>query len=108
MSETGNPGNPVGPAPGGNDAGTRRRTLTGTVVSDCMDKTVTVLVRRRFRHRVYAKYVTRTTRIKAHDEDNECRVGDVVAITSCRRLSKSKSWRLSEVVARAQDRGRAT
>ncbi len=95
---------------GGNDAGAaaRRRTLTGTVVSDRMDKTVTVLVRRRFRHPMYGKYVTRTTRLKAHDASNECRVGDVVAITSCRRLAKSKSWRLSEIVERAQDRGGAT
>ena len=105
MSETGKPEKPT---PGAGDAGAGRRTLTGTIISDRMDKTVTVLVRRRFRHRVYAKYVTRTTRLKAHDEGNECRVGDVVAITSCRRVSKTKSWRLSAIVARAQDRGGAT
>lgn len=90
------------------DTGAKRRTLTGTVISDRMDKTVTVLVARRFRHRVYAKYVTRTTRLKAHDESNECRVGDVVSITSCRRLSKSKSWRLSAIVTRVQERRVAT
>ena len=94
------------PNPGAHDA-VKRRTLTGTVVSERMDKTVTVLVRRRFRHPMYAKYVTRTTRLKAHDEGNECRVGDLVAITACRRLSKSKSWRLSKIIARAQEQGGA-
>ena len=77
--------------------------MTGKIVSDKMDKTVTVLVRRRFRHPVYGKYITRTTKLKAHDESNECRVGDVVMIASCRPLSKSKSWRLSTIVAKAQD-----
>ena len=100
MNETANPVKPA--RMDGDDAG--RRTLMGTVVSDGMDKTVTVLVRRRFRHRMYGKYVTRTSKLKAHDEDNQCRVGDVVTIASCRRLSKSKSWRLSAIVERAQAR----
>ena len=106
MNEAENPRNLAGLDD--SDAGARRRTLTGTVVSDRMDKTVTVLVRRRFRHPMYGKYVTRTSKLKAHDEGNECHIGDVVTITSCRRLSKSKSWRLSGVVERAQAQGDAT
>lgn len=79
----------------------KRRTLSGSVVSDKMDKTVTVLVRRRFPHPMYGKYITRSSRLKAHDENNEGRVGDIVTVASCRPLSKFKSWRLVEVVKRA-------
>lgn len=79
----------------------KQRTLTGSVVSDRMDKTVTVLVRRQFPHPVYGKYITRSSRLKAHDEHNEGRVGDIVTIASCRPLSKFKSWRLVEVVKKA-------
>jgi len=82
-----------------------QRTLTGSVVSDRMDKTVTVLVRRRFPHPVYGKYITRSSKLKAHDEDNEGRIGDIVTVASCRPLSKFKSWRLVEVVKRAPQGG---
>ncbi len=81
---------------------TRIRTLTGRVISDKMDKTVTVLVERKVRHPLYKKYVRRSTKVHVHDENNECRKGDVVDIEECRPLSKSKSWRLHKVVTRAE------
>jgi len=79
----------------------KARTLGGRVVSDKMDKTITVLVERRVRHPVYGKVVTKSTKIKAHDEENACREGDLVTIAECRPLSRSKAWRLVEVVERA-------
>ncbi len=81
---------------------TRIRTLTGRVVSDKMDKSITVLVERKVKHPLYKKYVRRSTKIHVHDENNECRTGDVVDIEECRPLSKSKSWRLHKVVTRAE------
>ena len=78
------------------------RTLTGLVVSDKMDKTVTVLVERRVKHPLYKKYIRRRTKFHAHDEENTCNVGDMVSIEQCRPLSKSKSWRLLEIVERAR------
>ena len=83
------------------NVGSRARTLVGRVVSDKMDKTITVLVERRVRHPVYGKIVTKSTKIKAHDEINECRAGDLVAIAETRPLSRTKAWRLVEVVERA-------
>ena len=79
----------------------KQRTVTGKVVSDAMDKTITVLVERRVKHPLYKKYVRRSTRIHAHDESNECRAGDVVVVAQCRPLSKTKSWRLVSVEERA-------
>ena len=81
---------------------TRIRTLTGRVISDKMDKSITVLVERKVKHPLYKKYVRRSTKIRAHDENNECRTGDVIDIEECRPLSKSKSWRLHKVVTRAE------
>ena len=78
------------------------RTVTGRVVSDKMDKTITVLVERKVKHALYKKYVKRSSKVHVHDENNECRVGDVVAIEECKPLSKSKSWRLHEVVTKAR------
>jgi small subunit ribosomal protein S17 len=80
----------------------RTRTLTGQVVSDKMDKTMTVLVERRVKHPLYKKYIRRSTKLHAHDEENTCRVGDLVSIEQCRPLSKSKSWRLHEIIERAR------
>ena len=77
-------------------------TLTGEVISDRMDKTITVLVERREKHPLYKKYVRRSTRLHAHDENNECHIGDTVSIVQCRPLSKSKSWRLHSIVERAR------
>jgi len=79
------------------------RTLQGRVVSDRMDKTITVLIERRVKHPVYGKYMKRSTKIHAHDENNECRVGDTVIVEQCRPLSKSKTWRLLQLVERAQE-----
>ena len=78
------------------------RTLQGEVVSDKMDKTITVLVERREKHPLYKKYVRRSTKLHAHDEDNSCKVGDTVAIVQCRPLSKTKAWRLHSIIERAR------
>lgn len=77
------------------------RTVTGRVVSDKMDKSITVLVERKVRHPIYGKYMKRSTKLHAHDENNECNLGDVVAITECRPISKSKNWKLVEIIERA-------
>ena len=76
------------------------RTVEGRVVSNKMDKTVTVLVERQVKHALYGKYIRRSTKLHAHDEDNSCNEGDVVRLTECRPLSKTKNWRVVEVVAR--------
>ena len=81
---------------------TTTRTLVGQVVSDKMDKTMTVLVERRVKHPLYKKYIRRSTKLHAHDEENTCRVGDLVSIEPCRPVSKSKSWRLHEILERAR------
>ena len=80
------------------DQSQARRTV-GRVVSDKMDKSVTVSVERLVKHPVYGKYIRRTTKILAHDEGNQCQEGDVVAISECRPISKNKSWRVVEVVS---------
>ena len=80
----------------------QRQTLTGIVVSDKMDKTVTVAVERTIMHRLYKRFVKRTAKFAAHDEKNECKIGDRVVITSSRPLSKNKRWRVSEIVERAK------
>ena len=77
------------------------RTATGKVVSNKMDKTITVLIERRVKHPVYGKYITRSSKIHAHDEQNTCGVGDTVTVTQCRPLSKSKTWKLLEIVESA-------
>ena len=79
-----------------------RKVRTGKVVSDKMQKTVVVAIERRVPHPVYGKMVTRTTRLKAHDEQNSAKVGDVVRITETRPLSKDKRWRVVEILERAQ------
>ncbi len=73
------------------------RTATGRVVSNKMDKTVTVLIERRVKHPVYGKYITRSSKIHAHDENNECGMGDVVTVQETRPISKLKSWKLLRV-----------
>jgi len=78
-----------------------QRTVTGRVVSDKMDKTITVLVERRVPHPLYKKYIRRSSKLHAHDENNECNEGDTVTIAQCRPLSKSKTWTLVEVVTQA-------
>ena len=73
------------------------RTASGRVVSNKMDKTITVLVERRVKHPVYGKYLTRSSKIHAHDENNECSIGDVVTVAETRPISKSKSWTLLKI-----------
>ncbi len=77
------------------------RTLQGKVVSDKMDKTITVLIERRVKHPIYGKFVKRSTKLHAHDEKNECQIGDTVSVRECRPLSKSKTWTLVSVDERA-------
>ena len=79
-----------------------KRVLQGTVVSDVNDKTVVVLVERRFIHPLYKKTVRRTKKYHAHDENNECRKGDVVRIEECRPISRKKRWRVAEKVEAAR------
>ena len=79
----------------------RARVVTGKVVSNKMDKTITVLIERRERHPVYRKYITRSSKIHAHDENNQCGIGDTVTVAESRPISKSKTWRLLEVVESA-------
>ena len=74
------------------------RTVTGRVISNKMDKTITVLVERQVKHPLYGTYIKRSSKLKAHDENNECREGDLVAIAQCRPISRHKSWRLVNVV----------
>ena len=78
-----------------------KRTLTGKVVSNKMDKSVIVLIERRVKHPVYGKYITRSTKLHAHDENNVCKEGDIVTIAECRPISKTKAWALVEVVETA-------
>ncbi len=77
------------------------RTLAGRVISDKMDRTITVMVERRVKHPLYGKYIRRSTKLHVHDENNDCNIGDEVTISECRPLSKTKSWRLAEIVKRA-------
>jgi small subunit ribosomal protein S17 len=80
-----------------------RRTVTGQVVSDKMDKTVSVSIERLIKHPVYGKYIRRTTKVLAHDESNECKAGDRVTISECRPMSKRKAWQVVNVVERAPE-----
>ncbi|MFZ5555809.1 MAG: 30S ribosomal protein S17 [Pseudomonadota bacterium] len=80
----------------------RRRTLSGRVVSDKMHKTVTVLVERRVKHPLQGKVITRSKKYHAHDENNEAHLGDVVVIEECRPLSKTKAWRVAQLLEKAK------
>jgi small subunit ribosomal protein S17 len=79
-----------------------RKTRVGVVVSDKMDKTITIAVKYRVRHPLYGKIMNRTTKIKAHDEKNECGIGDTVRIMETRPLSRDKRWRLVEIIEKAK------
>jgi small subunit ribosomal protein S17 len=83
--------------------------VTGRVVSNKMDKTITVLIERRVRHPLYGKYMTRSSKVHAHDADNQCGIGDKVTVAETRPISKSKTWKLVEIVESAAQglRGRA-
>ena len=79
-----------------------KRTVTGIVTSNKMDKTITVMIERVVKHPVYGKYIKRSSKVHAHDEKNECNMGDTVEVVECRPLSKSKSWNLEKIVTRAE------
>ena len=79
-----------------------RKTRVGVVVSDKMDKTITIAVKYRVRHPLYGKIMNRTTKIKAHDENNECGIGDTVRVMETRPLSHDKRWRLDEIIEKAK------
>lgn len=81
---------------------TNQRTLTGKVVSNKMEKSITVLIERQVKHPLYGKFIKRSTKIHAHDEANECKEGDLVTIAECRPLSKTKSYKLVSVVESAK------
>jgi small subunit ribosomal protein S17 len=78
------------------------RQLTGRVVSDKMDRTVTVLIERRVTHPLYGKIVTRSKKYHAHDETNECKAGDLVTIEECRPISRTKNWRVTKLLEKAK------
>ena len=78
-----------------------KRTITGKVISNKMDKTITVLIERKVKHPVYGKYIKRSTKLHAHDAANECNEGDIVTVVACRPISKSKKWMLENIVERA-------
>ncbi len=80
-----------------------QRTVVGRVVSNKMDKTVSVAIERLMKHPMYGKYIRRTTKVLAHDAANECKEGDRVAISECKPVSKNKSWAVVNVVERAAD-----
>jgi len=77
------------------------RTVTGRVVSNKMDKTVTVLVERQVKHALYGKYIRRSSKLHAHDADNACKEGDVVRVTEVAPISKTKNWRVVDILTRA-------
>ena len=79
----------------------RIRTLTGKVVSNKMDKSITVLVERRVKHPVYGKYMTKSSKVHAHDEKNECNVGDLVSLSESKPISKTKAWQLVSILENA-------
>ena len=79
----------------------RTRIVTGKVVSNKMDKTITVLLERRVKHPVYGKYITRSSKIHAHDENNQCAIGDTVTVAETRPISRQKTWKLVEIVTTA-------
>jgi small subunit ribosomal protein S17 len=79
-----------------------KQTLQGVVVSDKMQKTIVVEIMMRKLHPLYKKYLTRTKKVKAHDENNEAKIGDTVRVVECRPLSRDKRWRLAEIVERAK------
>ncbi|PHS23147.1 MAG: 30S ribosomal protein S17 [Methylophaga sp.] len=78
------------------------RLVTGRVVSDKMDKSITIMVERKVAHPIYKKYMKRSTKLHVHDEDNVCNVGDMVTVTSTRPISKTKCWKLVEIVDKAK------
>ena len=86
-----------------NETQKKLHTVEGRVVSNKMDKTITVLVERQVKHELYGKYIRRSTKLHAHDADNACKEGDVVRIAECAPMSKTKNWRVVEILTRAAE-----
>jgi small subunit ribosomal protein S17 len=86
-----------------NETQKKLHTVEGRVVSNKMDKTITVLVERQVKHALYGKYIRRSTKLHAHDADNACKEGDVVRIAECAPMSKTKNWRVVEILTRAAE-----
>ena len=86
-----------------NDTQKKLHTVEGRVVSNKMDKTVTVLVERQVKHALYGKYIRRSTKLHAHDADNSCNEGDIVRVAECAPMSKTKNWRVVTIVTRAAE-----
>ncbi len=86
-----------------NETQTMAKTVTGEVVSNKMDKTISVLASRKVKHPLYGKYIRRSTKFMAHDENNECNEGDVVVIEASKPISKNKAWKLQKVVTKTQE-----
>jgi len=80
----------------------KKSNITGKVVSASMDKSISVAVERRIKHPLYNKYISKTTKIMAHDQNNDCKVGDIVSLNEIRPISKRKSWVLSEIIKKGQ------
>ena len=80
-----------------------QRTITGVVTSNAGDKSATITVERKIKHPLYGKYIKRSTKIRVHDESNECNKGDTIVIEQCRPMSKTKSWRLVKVIDKATE-----
>lgn len=85
------------------ETGKIAKTLTGRVISSKMDKTIAVVIQRTVKHPLYEKFMKRSTKLLAHDENNECHEGDIVIIETSRPISKQKSWRVQKVVTKAQE-----
>jgi len=81
----------------------KQRTLTGIVTSNAGDKSATITIERRIKHPIYGKYIKRSTKLRVHDEANECNKGDKIVIEQCRPMSRTKSWRLVKVVEKAAE-----
>ena len=101
MSQTQTTADPVADQPSAQS--TARRTVEGRVVSNKMDKTVTVLVERQVKHALYGKYIRRSSKLHAHDADNACHEGDMVRVAECAPISKTKNWRVVEIIVRAAE-----
>ena len=102
MSESAQTQEAVAPVVAGATPVKNTRTLVGKVVSDKRAKTITVLIERRTKHELYGKIVARTSKYHAHDENNECKLGDVVEISECRPISKTKAWTVTRMIDKAR------
>ncbi len=85
------------------NAGATKRTVQGVVTSNAGDKSATIMIERRIKHPIYGKFINRSTKLHVHDEANECNKGDIILVEECRPMSKTKSWKLVEIVEKASE-----